>query len=326
MATSAEQQASDAPSITADATLDNHAAASIKEIMPPSLIVPIIQLPPLPNPRYRTRRTQSITGITMVLGAIGILVGLTHGIALTIGFDQYSIPWWIFLVLVYGQAGVALVCLAILWAVDPGVVPRTEETCYPIPPELTTWLETRQDKDRPSELYLSSQNATSRDTYCTRCLVWRQTLNTPAPGEDAPQVVNPTAVNATALPEATIAATTKYFHCNVCQRCVGHFDHHCDFFGRCIAGRPLLTSGATFGSGNLPFFSIILGVGVLAYVTCLAAILGGLIHAYDPKYVVPIFLGAFIFLHVCSPWAQRLIGSLRRLVCSCCSWMDGWMI
>lgn len=290
---------------------DDHASISAEaaNTSSPALVMTetpaIDQLPPLPSPRYRTQRNQSLCGIAIVLSIAGILVGLTQGIALTIGFDRHSLPWWIFFVLIYSQAGFALVCLmAILW-VNPGVVPRTAETCYPIPPEMATWLATRQDQDRPSELYLPSPDKDCRDTYCTRCLVWRRVPVDSSVSKDDGDTTP-------AIPSSDAA---KYFHCNVCQRCVGHFDHHCDFFGRCIAGPVTFTTKK--GGGNIKYFWGIIGVGATAYVTCLAAMLGGLIHAYDPRWVVPFFFLGMVVLHFFAPCFQGLLGGLRRFFCAC---------
>ena len=279
----------------------------------PALLIPMDQLPPLPTPRYRAIRQQRFSGISMVLFIIGVLVGLTHGIALSgIGFDKYSIPWYIFLLLIYSQAGVALLCLiAIEVLVDPGFVTRTTETCYPIPHEIKAWLKTRRhDKDRPSILYISSQDEqTSKDTYCTRCFVWRRMEHGPTDTIDGE--------NGTTTP-TTIASSSgvKYFHCNVCQRCVKHHDHHCDFLGQCIAG-PTTHIFRTSG-GNIRFFYGLITVAVTSYLTCLAAVLGALIHSYDTRWVVPVFLICVIVLHCMFPCFQGLFGSLQRFLCRAC--------
>merc|ERR1712194_771580 len=83
---------------------------------------------------------------------------------------------------------------------NPGVVRRSETTCYPIPQEV----ETRLSKGLP---YDSLGNMPGKDcSYCVRCLVWRP---------------------------------SHAHHCSTCQRCVHNFDHHCGVFGRCIAGQGL---------------------------------------------------------------------------------------
>jgi len=259
-----------------------------------SPLVPIEQLPPLRTPRHRSKRRQSLFGIGMVVGITGLLVGLTHGIALSpsTGFDTRSVPWWIFLILIYGQAGMALLCLVAILIVNPGFVPRTPETCYPIPTSVAAWLTSKNDDDRPIEYYLPSLDEHSRDTYCTRCLVWRRS-------------------------KSASGKRIKYFHCNICQRCVSHFDHHCDFFGRCIAGPHSIASCSY--SGNLRFFWGIIVIGGFAYLTCLGAILGGLIFRFDPfPLVVPFFLAGVFLLHVFSPCFQQMVLLFRRSICFFC--------
>ena len=274
----------------------------------PGILIPMDQLPPLPTPQDRTIREQRLGGICMILFIIGTLVGLTHGIALSgIGFDKHSVPWYIFLVLIYSQAGVALLCLtAIEVLVDPGVVPRNAETCYPIPHEMNTWLTT--NKDRPSVLYISSQDEHhSKDTYCTRCLVWRRMEHDHTDKTHGENVATKTTTTTTAS-----SSGIKYFHCNVCQRCVKHHDHHCDFLGRCIAGP---TNFKTPSGGNIKYFYGLITVAATSYLTCLSAVLGALIHSYDTRWVVPIFLMGVIVLHCMFPCFQGVLGGLKRFLC-----------
>ena len=291
------------------------------------LLIPLDQLPPLPAPHDRTLRQETTLGVSFVILTTGLLVGLTHGVALNIlDFDHGSVAWWIILVLIYGQAGVALLCLAGLLIVDPGHVPRTPETCYPLPPEIASWLantsksiigseqqqqqeppKEMEDLERPSELYFSSLDKNNcTDTYCTRCLVWRRGG---APGSNNSasknEIVNGEARTVSVLPPQYVISTPttkkkksiRYFHCNTCQRCVSHFDHHCSFFGRCIAG------------GNIKFFYGLIGVGLTAYMTCLASILAGLIHHYGKdniKWIVPIYLLGLVVFNCYAPCLSQM--------------------
>ena len=89
-----------------------------------------------------------------------------------------------------------------MWG-DPGVVKRSEETCFPIPAEVADRLR--------RGLSLEQMGNVTEDgrPYCIRCLLWR-------PGG--------------------LAGRSTVHHCGTCQRCVVDFDHHCGVFGRCIAG------------------------------------------------------------------------------------------
>jgi hypothetical protein len=209
----------------------------------------IARFPPLPTPKRDAKRREMIGGATLVTILILIFVGLTHGVALTAAdaFDKFSPVWYTFLVLIYTDALIALICLAGLFLTDPGVVQRSPETCFPLPPQVETWIQAHLLKtelngdiivEPPSELYIPAPE--SLDTFCVRCLVWRKANN----------------------------SGTKYFHCSTCQRCVQHFDHHCSFFGRCIAGKGL--------KGNYKYFVIIFGVGVLANWTTVISVLWSL--------------------------------------------------
>jgi len=257
-------------------------------------VVSLEQLPPFLPPQVLEKRRQALGG-TLVAFSIGaIIIGVTQGITLTVGFEKSTPAWWIIFGLIYGQVSAALLCLVGVLVIDPGVVPRTQENCFPIPSEMHQWLvairaehgnqnEERQEETtltRPSEQYLPSPDQNCKDTYCTRCLVWRRSQSN---------------------------SDIRYFHCNVCQRCVGYYDHHCDVFGRCIAGTPT-------GRGNLKFFYGLLGFGVSTYLTCLGSLLAGLIRAYDVKWVVPVFCVCVILLHQCTPCFRGIL-SKPRIFC-----------
>lgn len=346
----------------------------------------IAQFPPFPKPHHGTKRSESCIGISAVFAVVGVLVGATHGVALgPIGFDAYTVPWWIIFCLIYGQAVLALILLGGILVLDPGYVPRTPETCYPQPRSIAKWLaEGAKWDQKPEELYLPSLDPNkSGDTYCTRCLVWRKQLpqqgssgpqrqGTGVPkqqsqsqevvetiGEEettttvertrmttpnSPQAKNQSTeqtpiesshsyshedtTNSQQPPEATTNVTTtttttttkrvpatgtiRYFHCNTCQRCVKHFDHHCSFFGRCIAGqrKPM--------QGNLVLFYGIITIGGTSYLTCLVSVLAGLLHSYPAKWVLPCFGLGLILLHCSTPFLQTYLCQLRRLACSLC--------
>jgi hypothetical protein len=237
-----------------------------------SLTVDVAKLPPLPTPNTDAKRTQATGGATLVIMLAVTFAGVTHGISLTAvdGFVKESAAWWTFLVLIYTEALVGLLCLVGLLATDPGVIQRSPETCFPLPIQVEPWIQAHlegktDDLSRPTEFYIASLNTNDNidtgDTFCVRCLVWR--IHKPG---------------------------THYFHCNTCQRCVKDFDHHCSVFGRCIAGKLLGRQG------NYKYFVGIIVVGLLAYWTAAAALIWSLSLRFDPKWVVPVTLFGLWFV------------------------------
>ena len=159
-------------------------------------------LPPLPEPKRCEMRMEASGGTVLVLALVAVFTGMTQGVALGPG-KLTGAWWWLFFCLIYGEAACAIGCLlGIMWG-DPGVVKRSEETCFPIPAEVADRLR--------RGLSLEQMGNVTEDgrTYCIRCLLWR-------PGG--------------------LAGRSTVHHCGTCQRCVVDFDHHCGVFGRCIAG------------------------------------------------------------------------------------------
>ena len=162
-------------------------------------------LPPLPEPKRCEMRMEASGGTVLVLALVAVFTGMTQGVALGPG-KLTGAWWWLFFCLIYGEAACAIGCLlGIMWG-DPGVVKRSEETCFPIPAEVADRLR--------RGLSLEQMGNVTEDgrTYCIRCLLWR-------PGG--------------------LAGRSTVHHCGTCQRCVVDFDHHCGVFGRCIAGKGL---------------------------------------------------------------------------------------
>merc|ERR1711959_816580 len=91
--------------------------------------------------------------------------------------------------------------LHLLWC-SPNVIERSEETSFPVPPEVAKRILEDEDLDD-----LTNIPGPNNSSYCVRCLVWRG-----REGEGSAH------------------------HCSPCQRCVTRFDHHCGVFGRCIVG------------------------------------------------------------------------------------------
>jgi hypothetical protein len=294
--------------------------------------IPLELFPPLPIPQNKIIRQETVGGVSVVLVLIGIFISLTHGIAMTaIGtIPPHSIQQITFLVLIYGEALVAIICLLGILFVDPGFIPRSPENCYPLPSSVELWFRSllldQEDKmkrisgggnennadDIPivdiTDPALPSSTAaithltgyivdTTHETgkvYCTRCLVWRE-------------------------PEM------KPFHCAICQRCCAYYDHHCPFFGRCIAGNKRRqvrgsSSNITYRrggrGGNYIFFVTILVVGVTGFLTTACSLMYSLSLRYGAKWVIPI--GVVVLLWIYSTFNSRspngVCITFRRLV------------
>jgi hypothetical protein len=293
----------------------------------PSFRVPIDSLPPLPTPDYDSKRRETIGGIVVVALIMTLLVGLTHGVALTAvgSVGVGSLGYRIFAGLIYAVALIAAICHLGVLLKDPGIIHRSAETCYPIPEKMQAWIWensseaqidafpmqqcTAGDKEQSGNLNGDSSTADVEDAgvwsqsvtalacsstnpkkqsgnisalqkpadlyivgrddrvYCTRCLVWRK------PG-------------------------INHYHCQTCQRCVAYYDHHCTFFGRCVAGT-LCYSGQhkPVCRGNFVFFVGIVIMGGLGYVTSVAALLCSLSWKYGVKWVLPIGFVVLLWIH-----------------------------
>lgn len=199
--------------------------------------IAIKDLPALPQPHRCEQLSESMLGITVVSLLIALFVGLTQGVA--VGAPPYGAEW-LALVCIYLEAAVAIGALCGLLCGDPGVVRRSPETCYPVPPEVLARLQR-------GESLIGLSNITDQQlgrTYCVRCLVWRPdggSMGSRFPG------------------------SSMCHHCATCQRCVTDFDHHCGVFGRCIAG-----SG---WRGNMKYFKCIISMAGCAMLTCIAPLI-----------------------------------------------------
>ena len=251
----------------------------------------ICSFPPRPTPAYNVKQREFARGVVFVTILILQFVGLTHGVALSAVnvFEKGSATWWTFLVLIYSEAFVALICLAGLGFADPGVVQRSPETCFPLPAEVVPWLKAvvsnpkRNEEEEeegypspPEDHYLDHPDLNVSDLFCVRCLVWRKS-------ED----------------------DVKYYHCSVCQRCVGYYDHHCSVFGRCIAGT------GTF-KGNYKYFVAIIAAGILGYITTLVALVWSLSVKYGAAVVVPV---SVCLLWLMNPKAAQIAANASQRFC-----------
>lgn len=223
-------------------------------------------LPPLPPPKKCDMLLQSTGGTFYVSFQIFCLVGGTHGLALTIlprflGQMLTADQRFLYLTAIYTEAVIAVVCLLFILCGDPGVIPRTEENCFPLPAEVA-------EKIRRGESLESMENVDDGDrSFCVRCLVWRPKRQVPMLSSRVASLPRPLQIFFRQLPGCKEGSC---HHCRTCNRCVRYFDHHCGVFGRCIAG--------TCCSGNMPFFLLIIFMSFVGTGTTLACLATSLSH------------------------------------------------
>ena len=148
-------------------------------------------LPALPPPESGERQWAALKGYSCIILVIATIAGTTHVLALVVG-DLPAVHWWICLGLMYSLALCALYSLNKIVCGNPGYVARSQETCFPVPPELLELLESGEQKVQ------NIKDDVNDRTYCVRCFVWR-----PNKGRTG----------------------RKSHHCSSCQRCVVDFDH-----------------------------------------------------------------------------------------------------
>lgn len=248
-----------------------------------SFVVDISKLPPL-KPPTPNQQVEVARGNTIVVVVSAIFVSLTHGVALKAvgGIEEKSIPWWIFLILIYTEVLLALICLVGLRLKDPGIIHRSPETCFPIPKEAEEWIQiyTRgypigAQSKAPLSTYIPAPNPKD-GSYCVKCLVWRKPIE-----------------------------TARVFHCQTCNRCVQQFDHHCSVFGRCIAG--------TMTTGNYIYFVTMVSMGMAGYATSIVALMWSLSVKYRPQIVIPAFI--VILWMLSAVVINRSCRSLSNCIC-----------
>lgn len=180
----------------------------------------VSDLPALPAKR-ELYWSQAYFALACVTGTSAALV---MGTTIFCSYMPQSTGWPVHTLvpLIWLWASIALLGTTFVIFGRAGEVVRSPETCYPIPHEVLQRL-LHNDGDMTSLSNIEGPvDSETCGTYCVRCLLWRPPRRNPVTG--------------------TIC---RSHHCGVCQRCFVRFDHHCDFFGRCIVNGNLMFFGAT---------------------------------------------------------------------------------
>ncbi len=239
------------------------------------IISSVDKLPPLPQPRndYFILEHENPRGSCVVFTGIVVCIFLTHYIALTLvlpsedlDHEEIEIPYQhgklALLALIYAESFGAILCAAGIVCANPCVVKRTEETCNPVPKKVEHWIQSGGPRPLGLEHYLRGAD---QRIYCTKCLVWRK------PG-------------------------VTHFHCAICQRCCAYHDHHCNVFGKCIAGNLKFWKG---NAGNRLYFYGLLVSGAYGFITVFAAFLYAFSIRYQPAYALPIGVAVMLLISCC---------------------------
>ena len=254
------------------------------------------------------RRQQECTGCPVVLGIIVALVALVHANASADGLGAFA---RLHTVLLSCIDCLAILALFLLLLVMRGprdlVVRRLRENVEPLPQPVAAKLARGESLDGLS-------NPVDGDTsFCVRCCVWRRPASAELCG--APRLCQP---------------SRRVHHCRSCGACVLMFDHHCGFFGRCIAG------SLWRGGGNMRAFVAIICTGYAAGGVTLVSLAvriffdaeGRLLHGWPRRAAALLFLSWSVPMAVglvcqaacmaghwvaaqCARWRDRRAGGAR---------------
>ena len=177
-----------------------------------------LTLPPLPPP-LKTRNLEFCCGATTILTCVAVAAGVAVAVIFAPSSNLSPTAKIVCAVLVGVECLVAVISLLVIGFGDPGIVKRTPATINPIPKDVAERLRAGEGLDG-----LQNFVDESRGVYCVKCCVWR--------------------------PRNAV-------HCTTCRRCCRDHDHHCGFYGRCIAKK------------NITYFFAVGPAGWAAIVTCI---------------------------------------------------------
>jgi hypothetical protein len=242
----------------------------------------LLMLPPLPEPNVQLMRRQMAGGTSFVLLVVLLIISVTQGVTLTIG-ELPPAAWWTVLVVTYTEAVIALLCLTGLVYGDPGVVQRTPENCFPLPPEIEYALRNPEAYENLPPQTIQMANG---DIFCVRCMVWRRKQQPPP--QNGPATASSSSRSGDASSSHRLCCTpTRVIHCYICNRCVRDFDHHCVVFGRCIAGVGM--------AGNMKYFMTLLVIGGTAGLISSLSLVASLVLRFSISLWVLFIIIATLF-------------------------------
>mmetsp|Transcript_76382 Transcript_76382/g.212183 ORF Transcript_76382/g.212183 Transcript_76382/m.212183 type:complete len:249 (-) Transcript_76382:71-817(-) len=158
--------------------------------------------PPERSAAYWSEPRTSVFAIgtlsAICLGPLHLADTFCHG-----GFFRVAL-WFVW-------AAVAVVAASSAYIIfgGAGEIRRSAANSHPIPDVVAERLRRHKSMDGLANVEGPSGSET-HGSFCVRCLLWR-----PPDGYRGTRLV-------------------VHHHCRTCQRCFACFDHHCDFFGRCI--------------------------------------------------------------------------------------------
>merc|ERR1719215_1032604 len=193
--------------------------------------IAIEDMPPL-LPRAPPYYMEPLCGISLVSLVCAFFVTITTASVNALPPEDRTSVKTFCKAAIFVEAGLAALCVCFLLFGGAGVIERTPQTCYPMPPVVEDLL---KKGDTPTGRLRQNipgpRGHPTMGTYCIRCFVWR--------------------------PPTT--GMVGAHHCNTCQRCVRDFDHHCGVFGRCIV------------KGNMSCFGFLIVLFPTAFVTMIVA-------------------------------------------------------
>jgi len=229
----------------------------------------LAKLPPLPRPDVDRQRGQYAKGwgITTLYAALCLLATWYGNYLL----DGIAPDWYLNFVTraIAVELVVAYISLILIWFLPDGKLERTMENAFPLPEAVA-------EKLVKGEPLIFDTNIHDQDIgkYCVRCFLWRRK-------DHKNRRVDTGAVT-------LFYASNRFHHCSVCNRCVFHFDNHCENGGRCVAGDG-------FG-GTLGAFRILTFQGTLGPATAALVLFPGLWYTEYGRYFSYLYITAINFL------------------------------